>query len=226
MRSTHYFVAAALVLGLSGTAMAQTSRPPSAPAPTPAIAPANDAGLTRSHFITSGFVGSNFGSVVSDVSISNRRSFGFGGQFGYLWRGIVGGEFLADFTPSFGVSSAALPDNPRVNSYMGNAVGALPLGPRGQYQPYASGGFGGIQMRFTNLPSSASSSSNSQLTGGGNIGGGIMMFAGKVGVRGDIRYFRAMKNDTPSGTVADEVTQTLLSDLGYWRTNVGIAFQW
>jgi len=119
-----------------------------------------------------------------------------------------------------------LPDNPRVNSYMGNAVGAIPLGARGQYQPYVSGGYGGIQMRFANLPSSATSSSNNQLTGGANIGSGIMMFAGKVGFRADVRYFRAMKNDTPSGTLADQVTQTLLSDLGYWRTNAGIAFQW
>ena len=51
-------------------------------------------------------------------------SFDWGGQIGYLWRGVVGGEFLANFTPSLGINTVGvLFDNPKVSSYMVNAVG-------------------------------------------------------------------------------------------------------
>ena len=238
MRSVNWLLAAAMVSGLSGTAFAQTSTPPPTPV-APAIAPADDAGLTRSHWLASGFVGSNFGSSNNDFFNTDRsRSFDWGGQIGYLWRGVVGGEFLTNFTPSFGVdTTGVILDNPHVNSYMANAVGALPLGAQGQFQPYVSGGFGAIQMRFANgivgsglvngvLVTDLTTSSISQTAGGWNAGAGIMAFAGKVGVRGDARYFHA-NNFTPDSTnFANRVVQNLLSDLNFWRADVGVAFQW
>jgi hypothetical protein len=223
MRSADYIGAAALILLVSGTGMAQTSAPSNS---VPALAPATDVGTTRTHWTTAGFIGANLGSDASNLSIRRRRSLDFGGQVGYLWKGIVGGEFLAAFTPSFGVSSAALPDKPRVNSYMANALGVIPIGGQGQFQPYLSGGYGGMQMKFANVPtSSTTTTSNSQLTAGADIGSGIMVFAGRIGFRSDFRYFRAMTNNTPSGTPGDQASQMLLSGLGFWRTNVGVAFQ-
>jgi hypothetical protein len=237
MRSVNWLLAAAMVSGLSGTAFAQTSTPPPTPV-APAIAPADDVGLTRSHWLASGFVGSNFGSSNTDFFSADRsRSFDWGGQIGYLWRGVVGGEFLANFTPSFGVdTTGVILDNPHVNSYMANAVGALPLGAQGQFQPYISGGFGAIQMRFANgivgsglingVVADLSTSSINQTAGGYNVGGGIMAFAGKVGVRGDARYFHANAFTPDSRNLANLVTQNLLSDLNFWRADVGVAFQW
>jgi hypothetical protein len=240
MRSVNWLLAAAMVSGLSGTAWAQTSTPPPTPA-APAIAPADDAGLTRSHWLASGFVGGNFGSTNNDFfSVDRSRSFDWGGQIGYLWRGVVGGEFLASFTPSFGVDTLGvfLNDNPNVNSYMANAVAVLPLGAKGQFQPYVSGGYGGIQMRFANgivgsgivvngvVVADVTSSSISQTGGGSNIGGGIMAFAGKVGFRGDARYYHANTFTADAGNLANRVTQSLLSDLNFWRADIGVAFQW
>jgi hypothetical protein len=109
-----------------------------------------------------------------------------------------------------------------MNSYMANAIGVLPIGAKGQFQPFVSGGYGGIQMRFANVPGNAS---DNQLTGGANVGTGVMAFGGSVGIRAEARYYRAMNNDTPSGTLVQTATQALLSDLAFWRTNVGIAFQ-
>jgi hypothetical protein len=227
-----------MVSGLSGTALAQT------PTPTPvapAIAPADDAGLTRSHWLASGFVGGNFGATNNDlVTVDRSRSFDWGGQVGYLWRGVVGGEFLANFTPSFGFDTIGVihNDNPHVNSYMANAIGVLPLGAKGQFQPYVSGGLGGIQMRFANgivgsgivvngvVVADVTSSSISQTGGGSNIGGGIMAFAGKVGFRGDARYYHANTFTADATNLANRVTQTLLSDLNFWRADIGVAFQW
>ena len=116
------------------------------------MAPADTVGQTRSHWLASGFVGSNFGSANNDlVSVDRSRSFDWGGQVGYLWRGVLGGEFLANFTPSLGINTiGVLFDNPSVSSYMANAVAALPLGAQAQFQPYISAGLGGIQMNFPN----------------------------------------------------------------------------
>ena len=237
MRLVNGLLAAVMVSGLSGTALAQT--PPPTPN-APALAPADNAGLTRSHWLASGFVGSNFGSVNDlDFSLDRSRSFDWGGQVGYLWRGVVGGEFLVDFTPSFGINtSGVLLDNPKVSSYMANAIAVLPLGAGGQFQPYVSGGLGGIQMRFPNgivgsgilvngVVTNVTTSSVSQTGGGSNIGGGIMAFAGKVGVRADARYFHANTFSSLDATsFANLVTQNLLSDLNFWRADIGIAFQW
>src|SRR6188768_3315665 len=103
MRTRDYFLAAVVVTAISGTAMAQATPPP--PAPAPSLAPTNDLGLTRSHWLVSGSAGSNFGSTSSDISLDRRASWDFGGQTAYLWRGVIGGELLANFTPSFGVDT-------------------------------------------------------------------------------------------------------------------------
>jgi hypothetical protein len=111
---------------------------------------------------------------------------------------------------------------------MANAIGAFPLGSRGQFQPYGSGGYGSITMRFSEPLTATDTSPGMQNTGGGNIGGGLMAFAGKVGLRADFRYYRArtISSTTQVETTADQATQDLLSGLGFWRTNIGVAFQW
>jgi hypothetical protein len=222
MRSVIHILAAALVSGVSGTAMAQTTPQPT---PAPAVASPSNVGLTRSHWTTAGFVGSNF--AVRDAAPgADNASVTFGGQLAYLWKGVVGAEFLADFAPSFnGVTNLDIlnPNNPRVATYMGNAIGALPLGADGHYQPYISGGYGGIRL----APRGVLNVLNSQTSGGGNLGGGIMAFGGRFGIRADARYYRASTDNNldliPS---LDQLTSRALSGLGFWRTNAGVAFQW
>jgi len=56
-----------------------------------------------------------------------------------------------------------------------------------------------------------------------------MGFAGNVGVRGDVRYFRAFTNDTlaTTGTTPGDVfSRNLLSGLDFWRANIGVAIRW
>jgi hypothetical protein len=215
--------------------MAQTPPPTSA---APAIPQANRVGVLRSHWTASGLIGSNLGSTESALSVEKTRSLDWGGQAAYLWKGVVGGEFLANFTNSFGVNTVALLENPHVNSYMANAIGVVPLGSSGQFQPFVSGGYGAMQMGFPNgihangptvTPISSAEQSTSSVNQGGwgsNIGGGVMVFKGKVGVRGGARYFHANTIDTLSGTTGEQVTQGLLSGLAFWRTDVGVSLQW
>jgi hypothetical protein len=66
-----------------------------------------------------------------------------------------------------------------------------------------------------------------------------MGFAGNVGVRADVRYFRGFSDDTVEdalnldpGTIDNDNTpgsqaaSGILSGLDFWRANIGLAFRW
>jgi hypothetical protein len=238
-------IAAALTVALPATTHAQDpGPPPSQPVPgatsqTPPQNPTTTStksddnsgsgwlSATQSRWTAAGFVGTNYGARATSSSID------FGGQVGYLYRGIVGGEFLADFAPKFNITNAFLADRPNVNAYMLNAIVALPLGTEAAIQPYVSAGFGGVQLR-SNMLDVASNATSLQTTanqtrGGGDIGFGVLGFAGNVGIRGDVRYFRAFTNNTVTttgSTASDVFAQSLLSGLDFWRANIGIAVRW
>ena len=198
--------------------------PPPAPAPTQPLSPdaANVHQPNNSYWTASGFVGSNFGAGANSASVD------FGGQIAYLYRGLIGAEFLGDFAPNFHINNALLADNPNVNSYMANVIGAVPIGSEATVQPYVSGGLGGIQLRSDMLTIGGPATESNQTKFGGNIGAGVMAFAGNVGIRGDLRYYRAFNNgvSTTATTPADVFAQSLLSGLDFWRANIGIALRW
>ncbi len=157
---------------------------------------------------------------------------------GYLYRGLVGGEFLADFAPNFSMANPFLAGTPTVKAYMFNLVGAAPLGTDFRFQPYVSGGFGGVQLRSNMLatitvgagPSAVTSTSTVAADGtrfGGDIGAGVMAFVGNFGLRGDIRYFRAFTGGASNTSSASDLfAATTLSGLDFWRANIGIAVRW
>jgi hypothetical protein len=64
---------------------------------------------------------------------------------------------------------------------------------------------------------------------GGDIGGGIMGFAGKWGFRGDVRYYKTSVDNNVDLTDLGNgnlFTQGVLSGLAFWKANVGVAFRW
>jgi outer membrane protein with beta-barrel domain len=226
MRMPALVIAVVLCAFMPRMATAQ-SAPPAA---VPSAAPPITAGATQSHWTVAGFVGSNFGKSTLDPSVA------FGGQVGYLWKGMVGGEVLADFAPSFKLDNAILAENPRTNAYMANAIFALPLGASGQFQPYVSGGLGSIQLvaRAFNIalphlsgtfPTGTSQSD--QFRVGTDVGGGLMGFNGLIGFRADVRYYKATSTTTfQSSNAIGLFTESLLSGLDFWRANIGIAIRW
>jgi hypothetical protein len=224
MRSTAYVVAAALVFGLVGTAAAQTS-----PAPSAATTQPTTYGATVSHWVGTGFVGGGFNASSDDPRIQeNGGGVAYGGQVGYLWRGMVGPEFLFDWAPTFDVNALLIDGNAHALSYMANAIAAIPLGADGQIEPFISGGFGRIQMTadvINPLDNTTDSNSNSQW--GSNIGGGLMAFAhNRIGVRGDVRYFHANTTTDITGSAADQLVESLVSGMHFWRATGGVSFRW
>lgn len=204
-----------------------------------------------SRWIASGFIGSNFnnnsdslfGATTSANTTASANSVDFGGQVGYLWHNIVGAEFLAGFTPNFQMNNAFVPSGatPWVNTYMINAIGAAPLGADGRFQPFISGGVGMVTMRGLNGSSDVTNASGVSDTAstignnlfnpdesraGGNIGGGIMAYAGSIGVRGDVRYFRAFTTNNDLTATVSSGSSDILPGLNFWRANIGVAFRW
>jgi hypothetical protein len=245
MRAHRWILSAALGLGLSSTAFAQTVPSPAQtpsppvpaaaqpPAPIPDDAPrpvaASDTGISNvaSHWLVSGFAGGNFDRD------GNNASPDFGGQIAYLWNGVLGAELLGNVTPSFKLNNALISGNPNVNTYMANVIGAIPFGTDGRIQPYISGGLGAVQMRSdvfnVAIGGTTGFTQSNQATFGGNVGGGLMAFAGNVGIRGDLRFFHAFQDNrfsTDATAPEDQFTKNLLLGLDIWRANIGVAVRW
>src|SRR5262245_27783932 len=246
MRMTDLVLTAAVVGGLSSTAMAQT--PATTQQQTTTTSQQTPAGIPtidpyRNHWTASAFAGSNFGTGrhngFGDLDVvHDDTSVNFGGQVAFLWRGYVGAEALVDFSPSFQLNNLFFEDNPDVNSYMANGIAGVPLGSENQYLPYISGGFGAIQMRSTLFTLNPTDTPNVDAIGtikasgsrfGGNIGGGVMGFVSNVGFRGDVRYYRTSVDNNVDllDAIGDGhlFTQGALSGLAFWKVNVGVAFR-
>jgi len=195
--------------------------------------------------MAAGFIGSSF-STGGDLAIQTGTNDGgltYGFELGYVRR-YVGAEFIGDFGPTFKLASLALSEHPSVNSYMLNVIGAAPMGSEGRFQLYASGGVGAVSMntnvftlagtptvvnRGTTSIVSLDTVSASQTKFGTDVGGGFFAYAGRWGVRGDVRFYNVSTNDQNknlTGTPAENFTQALLSGLNYWRANVGVAYRW
>jgi hypothetical protein len=134
---------------------------------TTAPAPVYTTAGSTGQWFASGFVGSNFSASLDSEfdnlnDNSNNSSLEFGGNIGYTWNRVFGAEFLADFTPGFGVNRILnvddvnrLVDDPRLNTYMFNLIAAVPIS-AGRFQPFISGGIGAVSlagMSWTTPPS-------------------------------------------------------------------------
>jgi hypothetical protein len=184
-------------------------------------------------WFASAFVGSDF------AQDADGSSTDFGGSLGYT-NGWIGGEFMAGFTPNFQLRNNILAgEEPQVNSYMMNLMVSVPVGDDFRFQPFVSGGLGAMTLRADLLSGDddaiEETAQPSDTQWGSNIGFGLMGFAGNIGVRGDIRYFRAFTDSelrdaigtTDSNTSASsQIANQVLSGLDFWRAHIGVAFRW
>jgi hypothetical protein len=200
--------------------------------------------------MVSGFIGTNFGSSRNTNRVeldalenidSGTTSANFGGQVAYLGRGVIGGEFLADFSPRLNTFNNVLFENaPNVNSYMFNLIAVAPFGHAHSYDPYFSGGVGVVTLNSTiftvdpTLAPNLSAIGTETVSGsrfGWDLGGGVMAWSERNwGFRGDVRYYRTGSNNDVldlnnigDGSVFSRVE---LSGISFWKANAGLAFRW
>jgi hypothetical protein len=183
-------------------------------------------------WFASAHVGSDFGQSADDSSVD------FGGSLGYT-SGWVGAEFLAGFTPNFKMNNQFFVDEPQINSYMFNLLAGVPIGPNKNWQPFVSGGVGALTFRSDDISGDISNDFDENFQSddtqfGGNIGFGVMGFADNVGIRADVRYFRAFGDNAlenalnldPDTLPDDNSPINVLPGLDFWRANIGLAFRW
>lgn len=191
----------------------------------------------ESHWLLSGSLGSDFEDDAEDPGVN------FAGTVGWLWRGVLGGEFQSNFSPDFqlegSVATPFLAEEPAINSYMLNVIGALPFMAGGQFQPYLSGGGGWFMLNGQPTPGDDSIDLDQTETGW-NAGLGVMGFLGQLGLRADLRHFTIAGDEFAGldsgvlrarhGAVVDDQEEVIdagiLSGLSFWRGNVGVALRW
>jgi hypothetical protein len=246
------FAITAVVVGLSGPAFAQTGSGQQTAANTPAsqAAAVTTTSDNPRHWMASGFLGTNFGSNrTNNLDLTGLETFdsgttsaNFGGQVAYLARGVIGGEFLAEFSPRLNTFNNVLFDrSPNVNTYMFNLIAAAPFGSVKSFDPYISGGIGWVGMHadiFTANPvgvqdiNTIPTQSVSAQKFGWDLGGGVMAWSEKNwGFRGDLRYYRSTSSGTDTFDVnnignGDNFTLAELSGVSFWKANAGIGFRW
>ncbi len=173
------------------------------------------------------FIGSTFNGELNDVDLneSTQNKLSWGGSLMWMGEGIAGFEVDFGYTPEFFFSDN---DNEvdfigdgNVTTFMVNGVLGVPIGgdSGGGFRPYATGGFGLLRQRVDDVVDIFDADRNSW---GFNVGGGVIgMFTDTVGIRGDLRWFRQLQDN--SDGIGD--LDFDLSGLSFWRGTVGVTFR-
>lgn len=98
--------------------------------------------------------------------------------------------------------------------FMGNAVAPLRLAGAKNWRPYATAGVGVIRSWVTDPSNTVADTHQNNVAF--TVGGGVMYSLNRhIGLRGDVRYFRALVNeDTREGFY--------FNDYGFVRATVGV----
>ncbi len=170
----------------------------------------------RADWIVTPFVGTNFS---SDVTTDHKVPVGVG--FGYMGGGIIGYEAQLTYIRSFFGSSDSLLGSNNVFSLMGNVIAGAPIGGYTQIRPYGTFGLGLLRSRIGGNAGDLFDIKSNDF--GLNAGGGVMgFFTPNIGIRGDVRYYRSLTNDTSSSPFGVGVG---LGHFHYWQGTVGVTFK-
>ena len=161
-------------------------------------------------------LGTNFGGVQADkVSVGGSVAY-FGGLFGF--------EFDLDRYSHFFKDEDVMivrPDGRIIDldtdalSFMGNVVAPVHIQGAPKWRPYGTAGLGVIRAWFDSANDLLDAHQNNL---GFNVGGGVMYSPNhRVGLRGDLRYFRALIDE-------DKREGGFFKDYGFWRATFGVTF--
>ena len=153
------------------------------------------------------WVGVNFANEPAD----GRTSFGFTATG--MGAGVIGGEFDFGYSPNFFGDENVFGNN-NVLTAVGNLVIGIPFGGSQGFgfRPYWTVGLGLIRSQADALEFDLSSNEF-----GINAGGGAFLFFGDhVGMRGDLRYFRAG---------FDNLDILNIDKVDFWRASIGVTFR-
>lgn len=168
----------------------------------------------RADWLLTPYLGATFGQDAPDGDLN------YGASLAWMGGGVLGFELDFSSTPDFFGDSTSFGDN-NFSSMMVNLVGGVPIGGQGGWglRPYAVGGIGLMRSQADGVEGFFDEVTQNDF--GFNVGAGVSTFFNdNVGVRTDIRYFRALGGNDP----ADEEFFNI-ADFDYWRWNAGVTFR-
>jgi opacity protein-like surface antigen len=170
----------------------------------------------QAQWVAAGYLGIN---VSGDVEAAKG---GPGVSISYFGRGL-GFEFDFERYNHFFKDEdvAELFPDPRTDldtdamSLMGNVVVPFRLQGAAELRPYGTAGVGMIRAMFDRAGDQSDTQRNNF---GFNVGGGVVYsLNGRVGLRSDLRYFRALVDE-------DDRQGGFFRDYGFWRATIGVTF--
>ena len=172
----------------------------------------------RADWLFTPYVGVNFGGDTIDNNIN------YGASFGFMGAGIFGLEADVSYSPNFydaNNSFDIFSSEGNVTSVMGNIIIGAPIGGMAPgLRLYGSAGVGVLRSNVTSVNNLFDINENSF---GMNAGAGVMgFFSEHVGLRGDIRYFRAFSDDDVD---TDVDVNLRAGDFDFWRGSAGLTFR-
>ncbi len=156
------------------------------------------------------------------------QQFTYGASLGWMGAGMVGFEFDFGYSPNFFETAVTddddfeFVDDSNVTTLMANVILGVPIGGQSGFgvRPFAVGGVGLIRTRLEDADDFFDEVDSNDF--GFNVGAGLnIFFADNIGIRGDIRYFRAFGDDED-----EDAFDFRLTEFDFWRATVGVTFRW
>ena len=174
-------------------------------------------------WILTPFIGASFaaGSDVDDEEFDDLidgSKMTYGGTLTWVGGGVFGFEVDFGYSPEFfegDDDDVDFIDSSNYSSLMANVVLSAP---QGAFRPYGSAGVGLLNTSIDDVDDIFDVDRNAL---GVNAGAGVMaFFTDRVGIRGDVRYFRQM-----SESDEDDEVDFDLGAFSFWRGTVGVSFR-
>ena len=169
----------------------------------------------RADVVLSPFVGGLFGGDLPDSKVA------YGGSAAFMGAGVIGAEVEFTYSHDFIAETVTTPQVHHAN-VMGNLIVGIPIGGTNgpSVRPYVVGGIGLFRTTAKSDDFDDRITSNDF---GFNLGGGVMMFfTDKVGLRGDLRYIQALRDENAGDGFDVDLKP---GDLNFWRGSIGLAFK-
>jgi hypothetical protein len=176
------------------------------------------------------YIGMNWGGnagftdLAGDFEDKFERQMNFGASLSWMGAGALGFEVDFGYSPNFFENTTGDADfqfgDSNVTTLMANVKVGAPFGGQsgGGIRPYASGGVGLIKTRIGDAGDLFELNSTDW---GVNVGAGVAgFFSDKIGLQGDVRYFRSLQDNEPDGEA-----DLALGSFNFWRGTVGVVFR-
>ena len=173
--------------------------------------------------------GARFNDAIGNLDDEFESRGIYGASLTWMGAGVFGAELDFGWAPNFFTSSGEdvefdYGDN-NVTTLMGNLILGIPIGGQtgGGIRPYVTAGAGLIKSKIDDPEDLLGDVDSSDW--GFNVGGGVKgFFTDRVGIRGDVRYFRQF-NDVDVDPDDGDVLDVSVGKVRFWRGTVGVIFR-